>query len=141
MGIKATDLTPFQGPTVTTPPAKSVYCKVFQVSRTDTTAKLCVVLPAGSSIIDFDFYGPASNAGTTAVINIGSTTTNTNEYILNQNVRVAGKQKPDASFSINLPNIEDQPTTADLPIYAKYTETGTASSAGGPWKCLVWYIL
>lgn len=141
MGIKTTDLTPFQGPSALNPAPKSVFTKVFQVARTDTTASVKCVLPAGSSIIDFDFYGPASNAGTTAVLNIGSSSGTITDYINGQNVRVAGKQKPDASFSINLPNIENQPTTADLPIYAQYAETGGASSSGGPWKVLVWYIL
>ena len=31
--------------------------------------------------------------------------------------------------------------TADTPIYAKYAETGTASSTGGPWFVKIEYVV
>lgn len=143
MGLKAVDVIypGSMGPTALTPPAKEVYLKAFSVSRTDTTASLKCVLPGDASILDIDINGVASNAGTTATISIGSTAANSNEYVNAQDVKTAGgKVRPTASLSTSLPNLEPIPLTgSDLPIYAKYAETGVASSAGGPWTILVWY--
>lgn len=142
MGFKAIDLTPIAsyGPSATTPYCKDVVVKAFQVLRTDTTAAVKAVLPGDATIIDIRIAGVASNAATTATISIGSTSTAT-EYINAQDVKTAGGMiRPTATFSTNLPNLENSPVTGDLPIYAKYAETGTASSSGGPYTVLVEYV-
>lgn len=144
MGLKAVDLVPISatGPTALIPVAKDVHAKAFQVTRTDTTASLKCVLPADSTIMDFLILGVASNAGTTANISIGSTATAT-EYVNAQDVKTAGGViRPTSTVSAtNLPNLEPVPLTGqDITIYAKYAETGGASSAGGPYTVYVTYL-
>ena len=141
MGIKPIHLAPPQGPTTLNPPPLSVYCKPFSVARTDTTAKLVAVLPAAASIIDFDFYGPVSNAGTTATLSVGTTLANANELVNGQDVRTTSRNKSGAAITTAVPNLENQPALADIQLFAKYAETGAASSSGGPWIGLVWYIV
>jgi len=143
MGFLATDLTPISstGPTVLIPTSKDVVVKAFQVLRTDTTATLKAVLPADASLLDVDIYGVASNAGTTATVSIGTTSANSNEIINAQDVKTAGgKIRPTTSYSTSWPNIQPVPLVGDIQIYAKYAETGTASSAGGPYTIVVYYI-
>lgn len=144
MGLRTYELTPIgsNGPTSLTPPAKDVYAKAFYISRTDTTATLKAVLPMFSTVIDVDFHGPASNAGTTATVSVGTTSANANEWVNGQDVKTAGgKIRPGTSLSAtNLPNIDNIPQTGDIQVFAKYAESGTASSSGGPWVCIIWYI-
>lgn len=143
MGFKTTDVAPnaSYGPTVTTPFAKDVAVKAFQVSRTDTTAVIKAVLPADATIIDIRLVGVASNAGTTGLLNIG-TTAAANELLVAQDVRaVSGMTRPTTSFNqAVLPNLEFALGSGDIPLYAKYVETGAASSAGGPWTVIVEYV-
>lgn len=142
MGFKAIDLTPLAsyGPTATTPSNKDVVVKAFLVSRTDTTAVVKAVLPGDATILDIKIVGVASNAATTATLSIGSTSTST-EYVNAQDVKTSGGMiRPTTTFSTNLPNLENTPVTTDLPIYAKYAETGTASTAGGPYTVIVEYV-
>jgi len=144
MGFKQVDLVypGSTGPTAISPSPKEGSLKVFQVSRTDTTASLKAVLPADASILGFLIYGAASNAGTTATISIGSTSANSNEFVNAQDVKTTGGLIiPTASVnSANMPQLENIPLGADIQIYAKYTESGTASSAGGPYKVAIWYV-
>lgn len=142
MGVKQVELVPLTTPSATLPVAKDGSLKFFQLARTETAGVLKAVLPGQSTIIGFLIYGAASNAGTTATISIGSTAANANEYVNAQDVKTAGGLiLPTATLSTNLPNLEPTPLTGqDLTIFAKYAETGTASSAGGPWKIGVWYI-
>lgn len=142
MGIKAIDLAPIAsyGPTAVTPTGKDIQVKAFRVARTDTTAAVKAVLPGDASIIDIHIAGVASDAATTAVVSVGSTSTST-EYINAQDVKTAGGMiRPTATFSTNLPNLENPPITTDLPIYAKYAETGVASTVGGPYTVVVYYV-
>jgi hypothetical protein len=142
MGIKATDLSPLgsYGPTALTPKAKDIQVKVFNILRTDTTASVKAVLPADASILDFVINGVASNAATTATVSIGSTSA-ANEYVNAQDVKTAGGTiRPTSTVSTNIPNIEPIPNTGDLQIWAKYAETGTASTAGGPYTVMVYYV-
>lgn len=140
MGFKATDYTPLgaNGPTVLTPKAKDVQVKAFKVARTDTTAALKMWLPADASIVDINFAGAASDAGTTATLSIGSTTS-ANEYVNAQDVKGAGTFVRATLVGTAIPNTEPIPNGADLPIYAKYAETGTASTVGA-WTVLVYYV-
>lgn len=141
MGFKQVDLVPISstGPTVLIPPAKDGDVKMFQVSRTDTTATVKCVLPADASILGFLIYGVASNAATTATLSFGSTVTST-EFVNGQDVKTTGGLViPTSTFSTNLPQLENIPLGADIQIFAKYAETGGASTLGGPWKVVVWY--
>jgi len=143
MGIKAISLTPIAsyGPTATSPTGKDVQVKAFRLLRTDTTATVKCVLAADASILDINIIGVASDAATTATISIGSSVTAT-EYINAQDVKTAGGIiRPTTTFSAaNLPNLENTPLGTDLSIWAKYAETGTASTVGGPYTVLVTYV-
>jgi len=144
MGIKQNDLVPIGTvmPTAQSPAPKDGALRFFQLARTETTGVLKCVLPGNASILGFLIWGVASNAGTTATISIGSTSANANEYVNGQSVLTGGLVIPTASLSTNLPNIEPIPATGqDIYLYAKYAETGAASSAGGPWKIAVWYAV
>lgn len=143
MGVKQVELVPLQGPTATIPAAKDGSLKFFQLARTETSSVLKAILPGQATIIGFLIFGAASNAGTTATISIGSTLANANEYVNAQDVKTSGGLViPTTALSTNLPNVEAVPLTGtDLTIYAKYAESGVASSSGGPWKIAVWYIV
>ena len=143
MGFKAIDLAPIAsyGPTAVTPSSKDVVVKAFQVARTDTTAVVKCVLPADATIIDIWFVGTASNAATTATISLGSTSTAT-EFVNGQDVKTAGGSiRPSTTYqAANLPNLENIPLGTDISIYAKYAETGGASTSGGPWTAFIEYV-
>lgn len=114
--------------------------KVIKVVRTDTTAFMGAVLPKDAVIVGmYVIGGAASDAGTTAVIGCGSTTS-ANEFLASYDVKTAatgegysavGGAAVGTAFMTKL--------TADTPVYAKYTESGTASSAGGPWFIKIEY--
>lgn len=142
MGLAAADITTplSSGPTTNVPVGKDVFMKAFAVARTDTTGTLKCVLPADATILDFLITGAASNAGTTATISLGSTTTAT-EWLTATDVRTAGGAVRPTTTYVNtaLPNLINFPATTDVKIFAKYTETGGASSAGS-WIILVYYV-
>ena len=139
MGFLAQDVVPFQV-TAITPVNKDVVVKAFQVLRTDTVASVKMVLPADASILDVVIYGAASNAATTATLSVGTTVAAT-EIVNGQDVKTAGGQiRPTSSFSPNFPNREPRPLTGDINVWAKYAETGAASSSGGPYTVVVYYV-
>ena len=142
MGFKQIEVVPTQISPLQ-PSGKAHQIKVFQVSRTDTVSTLKAMLPAQASITNVYLYGStASNAGTTATVTI--TVTNNSGTISTSgavNVLAAGVGATNALLNMtNLPNIEPLPLLGDLKINAVYAETGTASSAGGPWKIAVEYV-
>ena len=142
MGFLAQDFVPIgaYGPTATTPSSKDVVVKVFRVTRTDTTSVVKAVLPADASILDAVIYGVASDASTTATLNVGTTSAAT-ELVSGQDVKTAGgKIYPTTAFSPNFPNTEPRPLVGDIQLFAKYAETGTASTVGGPWTVVIYYI-
>lgn len=143
MGFKAIDLTPIasNGVSAITPYGKDLLVKAFKVARTDTTAAVKAVLPGDSTIVDIHLVGVASDAATTAVVSVGSTSTST-EYVNAQDVKTAGGMiRPTSTMSsTNIGAVENTPITGDLPIYAKYAETGTASTVGGPYVVMVYYV-
>lgn len=139
MGLLATDLTPLGQPSPLIPTSKDVVIKAFKVARTDTTAALKAVLPADASIINIDIFGTASNAGSTATLSIGTSATS-NEIISGQSVLTGGKVAITTAWSVNFPNTQPVPVVGDIQLYAKYAETGTASSAGGDWTVVVYYV-
>lgn len=137
MGFKVLDFTPTQFSPIT-PASKEVQVKAFQVSRTDTTAALKMMLPADASILDFTISGVASDAATTAVVSIGSTSTST-EYVASADVKGGGTFIRPTVTGTAVVQTETLPLGSDLPVYAKYAETGTASTVGGPWKVVVYF--
>ena len=142
MGFLATDLTPISslGPTVLIPTNKDVVVKVFKVAKTETSDVLKAVLPADASIIGVKVYGStASDAGTSAALSITVTNNSGTVSSGTYDVKTSGAVTGEVTMS-GLPNIQPVPLTGDLKVLAHYAETGTASTAGGPWNVLVTYI-
>jgi hypothetical protein len=127
------------GATQTTPPAVSIITKTVQIARTDTTAFDAVVLPAGVVLAGVYVMGQtASDAASTAVLNVGSNPGTTNEVLAAFDVKGttgtgynAAAQKHGTKVGVQI--------TADTLVKAKYTETGTASTTGGPWLVKIEY--
>lgn len=142
MGLKVFDVAPVAsyGPTATTPFAKDVILKAFQVSRTDTTASVKCVLPADATIVDVLIVGAASNAATTATVSVG-TTSGATELVNAQDVKTAGGViRPTTTVGAAFLALENIPATGDITLYGKYAETGTASTSGGPYTVIVFYV-
>lgn len=134
MGFKTHDLVPLgtYGPTSTTPFGREVKVKVSQVTRTDTALTTKLVLPAHSSVMRIDLLTTvASNAGTTATVTVkvGATT------VIN-----AASVLSTGTTSSTIIQLEDVPQSGDIVVSAQYAETGTASSAGGPFYFYVYYV-
>ncbi len=142
MGIKQVELVPVSstGPTPLIPASKSDTSKFFQASRTDTSARVAALLPAQSSVFEISlFAGGNSNAGTTATLTV--TISNNSGVISTGSVNVLTNGNTTAPIAMSaLPNIEPVPLNGDLKISVQYAETGTASSAGGPWVLRVNYV-
>jgi hypothetical protein len=116
-----------------TPAAKGVQARRVQATRADTTARLVAQLPGDASIVGIKISGTASNAGTTATLSVGTTSTAT-ELINAQSVLAAG-------LPTGMIGVMDLPaTTAPKNIYVKYAESGTASSAGGAWDVVIFFV-
>lgn len=143
MGFKTVDLVPFNlNAPVITPVSKDVQVKGFQVNRTDTTAVLKLALPADASALWFQVFVPtASNATSTAAISFTGTAVNGTVIVptLTQSVLATGFFQLSSG---QLPNIESPSSDQQGDIYftASYAETGTASTAGGPFTVLVYFI-
>lgn len=124
--------------TSTTPPALELLNKVVQVARTDTTAFDAFVLPKGAVIAGAYVLGPSvSNAVTTAIIDIGTNPGTADELVDSFDVKTNGK----GYFAVGAAGGTSMGSqlTADTLYKAKYTETGGASTAGGPWLVKVEY--
>jgi len=116
--------------------------KIFKVVRTDTTAFVAGVLPRDAIISGIYVIGAAaSDAGTTANVNIGSSATAT-EFLSTFDVKTAATGEgysPAGAAAVGSAMMTK--LTADTPVYAKYAETGGASTAGGPWYIKVEYFV
>lgn len=119
-------------------PGNIVQVKTGTFARTDTTKKVICTLPAQSQILSIVVYGTASDAGTSAVMDIGNGTTD-NAIVSGYSVKTnAGRSEvtgtaAQAAYFAN--KIADRIT-----VTAKYTESGTTSTTGGPWTVVVGYI-
>lgn len=117
-----------------TPKARSLLTKVGKLLRTDTTATELFGLPKGALIAGiYVIGGAASDAGTSAVIGTGSTTS-ADEHMASYDVKTAATGEgysPAGAAAVGTAMMTA--LTADTPVYGKYTEAGTASNAGGPW--------
>lgn len=141
MGFKAIDLAPIaaNGPTAVTPFNKNVVVKAFAINRTDTTSTVKCVIPADASIVDIRIFSTAAaNAGTSATISVG-TLANPSYFIGGVDVKTsAGKLSTNGTT--NLFNLENIPLGPDIQITGQYTETGTASTVGGPFYVAIEYV-
>lgn len=107
---------------------KSVASKTRSVARTMTAATALCTLPKGSRIVGIILNGTASDAGTTATLSFGTSTTAT-ELVSGQSVLAAGAGNG-SNFLKGVTGALGAVLTSDTVIYAKYAETGTASTAG-----------
>lgn len=129
---------PNQVVTTTTPPVLEILNKVVQVTRSDTTAFDAFVLPKGAVYAGAYVMGPAvSNAATTAIIDVGTNPGTADEIVDSFDVKTNGK----GYFAVGSAGGTASGTqiTADTLYKARYNETGTASSSGGPWLVKVEY--
>lgn len=139
-GFRATDLANSAVSPIT-PPARVLRVSAFQVTRSMTSATMVDQIPGDSSIINIYAVGTGSNAGTTATISFGTSTTTTTNIVNAMSVTATGKTIATGSvWQTAYPNIVDVPVLKDIQIYATYAETGTASSVGGPWTVVVEFI-
>jgi hypothetical protein len=125
-----------------TPKAYEGLTKFVVISRTDTTAFKAVELPKYAIPVGFYVLGQAaSNAATTATISVGTSATAT-ELISGYDVLTAASAVGyNVAGNKVAAGVMGKQLTADTVIYAKYAETGTASTAGGPWIVKIEYIV
>jgi len=129
---------PAQVVTSTTPPSPDVLNKVVQVARTDTTAFDAFVLPKGAVVVGAYVMGTvASDAATTAIIDVGTNPGTSDQIVDSFSVKTNGL----GYFAVGAAAGSAMGTqlTADTLYKARYAETGTASSTGGPWLVKVEY--
>lgn len=122
---------------------KDLLVRYAGVTRSMVAGTAIMKLPKGARVIALILNGTASNAGTTATLSIGTTTTAT-EWVNAADVKTAAT----GSGTVVLNGVAGAlgggtfqssagPTaTSDIIVYAKYAETGGASSAGG-WQLAV----
>ncbi len=147
MGYNAQDLTPLNPdyPSPLNPVRKEYAIVPFQVTRSNTTAFKVAVLPEDATILGIRYYNntAASNAGTTATVTITATPLGPGsggQYTLgtyDAKGTATGSGFVSSSTEFNLQRQGAQ--LGDILIKATYAETGTASSAGGPWIFLIEY--
>ncbi len=121
---------------------KDVCVKSFQVSRTDTTpvaGSPKAVIPADATLLGISIIGTvASDAGTTATVSIGTTTGST-EWVNAFDIKTNGA-KQNLPNMLVVGNLNGIPLGNDVQVFAKYAETGGASTTGGPWYVQVTYV-
>jgi hypothetical protein len=119
-----------------------VQTRVFRVKRTDTTASQATQLPSQSVIIGCRTFGTASDAATTGKINLGTTTTSTEIGVLDVKTGsglVYHNLAEFASVALDTSLLGLQQSTG-IPVFVKYSETGTASTTGGDWLVILEFI-
>lgn len=113
-----------------------------KIVRTDTTAFQGAVIPKDAVITGMYVIGhAASDAATTGTISVGTTATS-NELISAYDVKTAATGEgynPAGAAAVGTAMATK--LTADTPVYAKYAETGTASTTGGPWYVKIEYVI
>jgi len=117
---------------------RNVVTYTNHVARTDTTAKDLFVLEAGDIPMNLWLYtAAASNAATSAVLSIGSTGAASKGYFAKD---IQLKTGMHAVLGPSTPSTVTnlmQPLPFTTHVTATYSETGTASSAGGPWTVVM----
>lgn len=129
---------PLQVVTSTTPPAVELLAKTVQVARTDTTAFDAFVLPKGAVVAGAYVMGTvASDAATTAIVDVGTNPGTSDQIVDSFSVKTNGVGYH-AIGAAGGSAIGTQ-LSADTLYKARYAETGTASTTGGPWLVKVEY--
>lgn len=106
------------------------------VARTDTSAKDLFTIPANADVHAIFVYGEtASDAGTTAVIDIGKT--GTADHFVN-NFDVKGSTGTGLNLTTAATNLGDV-GTSNITVIGTYAETGGASTTGGDWTVVMLY--
>jgi hypothetical protein len=155
MGIKqVADLTQLNPsyPDALNPTRKAYHLVPVTVSRTNTTATKIAVLPADATVLGIRRYiQTASNAGTTATVTFtgqgvgpqGQAMTFGSDNVLVTTGNTGPITAPTVNTSTGIMNLERPPatqTSGDIIVYATYAETGTASTAGGPFIYVIEYV-
>lgn len=123
------------------PKARGGQEKFFKVSRTDTTASIKAALPKDAILMgSYIIGGVASNAGTAAQLDVGTSATAT-ELIAAYPLHTTAGEGYNISGIYAVGSAMGVKQTADVMVYAKYTESGTASSTGGPWIVKLEYFV
>ncbi len=129
---------PLQVVASTTPPAVELLAKTVQVARTDTTAFDAFVLPKGAVVAGAYVMGTvASDAATTAIVDVGTNPGTSDQIVDSFSVKTNGVGYH-AIGAAGGSAIGTQ-LSADTLYKARYAETGTASTTGGPWLVKVEY--
>jgi hypothetical protein len=115
---------------------------VNQIARTDTSAKTLFTLPANAIPLELEVCSPAvSNAGTTATVSVGKSGGTGAEILAAMDVKGStgsGSQNPAGpAASIFGASVGAAPYV----VTGIYAESGTASTAGGPWLVAVTCIV
>lgn len=111
------------------------------IARTDTAAKNLFTLPAGAIPVELRFFSAAaSNAGTSANVSVGKSGGTGTEYMNALDVKTVGTGQ-----GLVVPNGQANMFAsvgnAPLTITGIYAESGTASTAGGPWTVEMSYVM
>jgi hypothetical protein len=101
-----------------------------------TSGTAICTIPKGARPLYATISGVASDAGTTATVSIGTSATAT-ELISGHDVKTAATGRH-AFMVTGAATSMGTVVTADTVIYAKYAETGGASS-NGAWKVTLFY--
>ncbi len=117
--------------------SRVVMSKFGTLARTDTAAKNLFTLPAGAiPVACASFWGTNSNAGTTGTISVGKAGGTGAEFASAINVKTGNNTlNPHSSSALY------SALAADTVITGTYAETGTASSAGGPFNVRIDYYV
>lgn len=146
MGIKIQDLAPLNPayPSPLNAVRKDVALVPFQVSRSMTAATKVAVLAADSTMLGIKFYPTVvPNNVTTATVTITAKFIATGTTVTLGTVNVLTTTASASIEGANYFNVERPPavqTSGDIYIFATYAETGTASTAGGPWNFTMTFV-
>lgn len=136
MGFKQSEVAPFIVSPIT-PAAKDVRVKAFQIARTNTTQFTACELPANASILNVSVRRSVTSDAQTATVSVGVAGV-TNNLINGLDVKTAGLTF--GTLDTQIAQVEGNQPGSDVIITAIYTETGTASSTGGPFMVMVEYV-
>lgn len=118
-----------------TPPGKSIQVKQMTVARTDTAYKSEFMIPKGAIPLFITIQGTvASDAGTSATVKVSNTTSG--NVFGSGNVKGSG-----ASITLQSSDLTNTVMTSDTVVYGQYSESGTASTVGGPWTVSFFYTI
>jgi len=128
-------------------PSKAVQTYRGFVTRTDTAAKDLFTLPKNARLLFFLVWGKAaSDAGTSAVLKLGKKGGTGTEFLAAYDVKTAasgnGMTLPNAQLLMGYDTtlVDTAKQTVDVTVTGTYTESGTASTTGGPWTVELFYV-